>query len=189
MRTPYLTLAGVCLLAWFLSGCQGTPQQLIQAARRESFFLPPTSAVMNAPQPVVQPTATAANTSIPIQILPTPTPQCEDNLSFVADVTVPDGTEVIAGSQVDKRWQVANSGSCNWDQRYTIRYIAGDVLGAQPEYVLYPARSGTQATLRILFTAPLEAGSYRSAWQAYSSDETPFGDPIFMEIEVVPAGE
>jgi len=189
LRTPYLTLAGVCLLAWFLSGCQGIPQQLIQAARRESIFLPPTSAMMNSPQPIVASTATATSIPTPVQIQPTPTPQCENNLSFVADVTVPDGTEVIAGSQVDKRWQVANSGSCNWDQRYTIRYIAGDVLGAQPEYVLYPARSGTQATLRILFSAPGETGSYRSAWQAYSPGDIPFGDPIFLEIEVVPSDE
>jgi hypothetical protein len=122
-------------------------------------------------------------------VQPTPTPQCADNLSFIADVTIPDGTEVIAGSQVDKRWQVSNSGSCNWNQWYTIRFIAGDGLGAQPEYVLYPARSGALATLRILFTAPEEAGRYRSAWQAYSPADAPFGDPIYMEIEVIPPSE
>ena len=189
MRIPYPALAGVCLLSWFLSGCQGIPQRLLQAARQESIYLPPTSAVINTPLPIVVPTATVTNIPNPVELQPTPTPQCADNLSFVADVTIPDGTEVIAGSQVDKRWQVANSGSCNWDQRYTIRFIAGDDLGVQPEYVLYPARSGTQATVRIQFTAPEEAGLYRSVWQVYSPADAPFGDPIFMEIEVVPSGE
>ena len=189
MRIPYLALAGACLVAWLLSGCQVSPQQLLQAARRESLFLPPTSAVINTPLPTLEPTATATSIPLAVDFQPTPTAQCADNLSFIADLTVPDGTEVTSGSLVDKRWQVENSGSCNWDQRYKVRFIAGDDLSAQAEYALYPARSGTQAPIRILFTAPGEAGSYRSAWQAYNPSGEPFGDPIFTEVRVVPSGE
>jgi hypothetical protein len=145
--------------------------------------------VINVPVPILEPTATATSIPLALDIQPTPTPQCADNLSFIADLTIPDGTEVPIGSWVDKRWQVENSGSCNWDQRYKLRFIAGDNLSAQAEYVLYPARSGTQAPMRILFTAPGEAGSYRSAWQAYNPSGEPFGDPIFMEISVVTSSE
>jgi len=189
LRTPYLALAGLCLVAWLLSGCGVSPQQLLQAARQESYYLPPTSAVIITPIPALEPTATATSIPLVVDIQPTPTPQCADNLSFIADLTIPDGTEVTIGSWVDKRWQVENSGSCNWDQRYKIKFIAGDELSAQSEYVLYPARSGTQAPVRIMFTAPGEAGSYRSAWQAYNPAGEPFGDPIFMEISVVTSGE
>ena len=55
-----------------------------------------------------------------------------------------------------------------------------------PEQALYPARAGGQATLRITFTAPLDAGTYQSAWQAFNPDGAAFGDAIFMTINVSP---
>jgi methionine-rich copper-binding protein CopC len=57
-------------------------------------------------------------------------------------------------------------------------------LGAAGEQALYPAHAGTQATLTIKFTAPLDAGTYRTAWQAYNPDGTAFGDAVTMEIIV-----
>jgi hypothetical protein len=53
-----------------------------------------------------------------------------------------------------------------------------------PEQALYPARSGTQVELRIVFTAPNEPGIYRSAWQAHDPEGQPFGDQFFIEIVV-----
>ncbi len=97
---------------------------------------------------------------------------------------MPDGTQVAAGSPVDKQWQVENNGTCNWDGRYRLKFIAGADLGAPLVQALYPARSGTQPAIRITFTAPAEPGTYRSAWQAYSPQDEPFGDPIFVEIIV-----
>ena len=61
---------------------------------------------------------------------------------------------------------------------------AGLPLGAPESMPLYPARAGTTATIRVLFTAPQEPGTYRSAWQAYDALGDPFGDPIFIEIQV-----
>jgi methionine-rich copper-binding protein CopC len=52
------------------------------------------------------------------------------------------------------------------------------------EQPLYPARAGTQATLRIVFTAPTEPGTYQSTWQAVDPDGNLFGDTVFMEIVV-----
>jgi hypothetical protein len=115
---------------------------------------------------------------------PTPTITCKDNLTFIADATIPDGTSVQVDSTLDKRWEVENSGNCNWLETYRVRLIAGPDLGAQPEQALYPARSGTRATIRIVFKAPTEPGTYRSAWQAFDPQGEPFGDPFFIEIEV-----
>ena len=115
---------------------------------------------------------------------PTATQVCEDDLRFVEDLTIPDGTVTLPGLPVDKRWQVENSGSCNWGEHYRLRLIEGPSLGAEPEQALYPARGGTQAVIRILFTAPLESGKYRSAWQAYNPYGEPFGDTFYLEIVV-----
>lgn len=109
---------------------------------------------------------------------------CEDSLIFVKDITIPDGTVIIPESTMDKRWEVENIGNCNWDERYRVRLIAGPELGAPKEQALYPARSGTHATIRILFKAPAEPGTYRSAWQAFNPAGEPFGDPFFIEIVV-----
>jgi len=135
-------------------------------------------------------------TLAPTPPLPTETPEpaapvvevtatgCVDSLSFVADVTIPDGTVVSPGSTMDKRWEVKNTGTCNWNEKYTLRFISGDQMGADPEQALYPALSGTQAIIRIVFTAPSEPGTYRSAWQAYNPAGQPFGDPFYIEIIV-----
>jgi hypothetical protein len=86
---------------------------------------------------------------------------------------------------VEKQWRVENNGSCNWDARYHVKLMDGfPPMGATGEQALYPARAGTQATLTIKFTAPLEAGIYRTAWQAYNPDGTAFGDAVYMQIVV-----
>jgi hypothetical protein len=79
---------------------------------------------------------------------------------------------------------VLNSGTCNWEASYAVRLVAGPDLGAPPEQSLFPARSGTEAVIHMIFTAPQEPGVYRSAWQAFSPTGEAFGDPFFIEIEV-----
>jgi hypothetical protein len=100
------------------------------------------------------------------------------------DLTIPDGTIVLAGAPIDKQWLTQNTGTCNWDSSYRLKWIGGDPLGAVQEQTLYPARAGTQVTLRILFTAPSSAGTHESSWQAMSPDGNLFGDLIYITIVV-----
>jgi hypothetical protein len=123
---------------------------------------------------------------VPTPLQPTETPPCTDNLTFLEDLSIPDGSLVVPGQLLDKRWRVQNSGSCNWDERYRLKLIAGPDMGASSEQALIPARSGSTALIRILFTAPSEAGTYRSAWQAYDPQGRPFGDPFFIEVVIAP---
>jgi hypothetical protein len=115
---------------------------------------------------------------------PTATPPCTNDLNFVADATIPDGTTISAGASIDKQWLVNNSGTCNWDSSYRLKWVGGEVLGAATEQALYPARAGTEVTLRIIFTAPAEPGTNQSAWQAFGPDGVAFGDPVYMDIVV-----
>ena len=140
------------------------------------------------PSPISVPTPTLEiPTTVPAPILPpvpTSTPICSDNLMFISDVTIPDRTVVAPGSLLDKQWLVQNNGDCNWDTRYRLRLISGDSLGAVTEQALYPARAGTQATLRILFTAPQATGEFISEWQAFNANGIPFGESFFIKIQV-----
>ena len=150
-------------------------------AATSTVFVPPTESIPT----LILPTSTP----VPLSISTTPTVSvtvgpCSNDLKFVDDVTIKDGTIVTPGSIVDKQWLVTNSGTCNWDSTYRLKLINGDALGATAEQSLYPARAGTQATLRIVFTAPTEAGTYHSAWQAFAPDGSSFGDAVYMTINV-----
>jgi len=115
-----------------------------------------------------------------------PTLSCVNNLTFVADLTYPDGTKVTAGSVIDKQWKVKNSGTCNWDGRYRLRRIGGNLSAANgDEQALYPARAGADAVIHVRFIAPKKPGPYLSTWQAFDPSGRPFGDPIYIQIWVV----
>ena len=148
-------------------------------------FRPPTA----IPPTQILPTTTPAPTSTTFPTFtpaPTEAGPCTNNLTFVDDLTIDDNTTVPAGSSMDKQWLVTNSGTCDWDSTYHLKWIGGETFGAAGEQALFPARAGTQATLRILFTAPTVEGIYQSAWQAYGPDGNAFGDPIFITINVSP---
>ncbi|KAF0106344.1 MAG: hypothetical protein FD146_2610 [Anaerolineaceae bacterium] len=126
--------------------------------------------------------ATLPPTSAPVPS-ETPVPPCTDSLTFLSDATIPDWIVVAPGSLVDKQWLVQNSGTCDWDSRYRLRLVSGPEMGAA-EQALHPARAGAQAVLRIVFTAPLEPGTYSSTWQAVGPDGSSFGDIVTISIIV-----
>jgi hypothetical protein len=147
----------------------------------------PTAEVYRAPTQAVTPTPLPVISPEPGEARPTPEPACTNALWFFQDLTIPDGTEVSPGERLDKRWLVQNAGTCNWNARYQVRLVAGPNMGIPQTQALYPARAGTEVTLRMTFIAPDEPGTYRSAWQAFDPDGEPFGDPFFIEVVVVDA--
>lgn len=159
---------------FILSSCSlWQPDRADPRSQSQPQFIPPTlesstpvESALVTPQPISQ------------------VPDCEDNLKFTKDLTIPDGTFVQKGTTLDKQWEVENTGTCHWTKDYSLRLIGGPELGANPQQSLYPALSGTRAVLEIIFTAPAEVGTYRTAWQAYNTAGQPFGDPIFMEVVV-----
>ncbi len=120
------------------------------------------------------------NTQAPVSNLS----NCTNELTFLNDITIPDGTFVQRGAMLDKQWEVQNTGTCNWTQEYSLRLVAGSDMGASTTQALFPAASSSRAVIDIKFTAPYELGTYRSAWQAYDPSGIAFGDPFYIEIVV-----
>jgi hypothetical protein len=175
------SLAGGLLTCLVAGACSTTASPTV--------FVAPTMAaapvvVPSTPSPGAAPNAEVL--VVPTVVAPSPTPPCIDGLSYLQDLTVPDGSRVAPGQIIDKQWQVANSGTCNWDERYRLTLIGGDAMGAEPQQPLYPARAGTEGILRILFTAPATEGIYQCQWQAVNPDGLQFGDAFYMEIVVAP---
>lgn len=116
---------------------------------------------------------------------PTPAGPCTNNARFIADVTVPDGTQFLPGQPIDKQWRVRNLGTCDWGPDYRLVLVSGNALGASSEVALYPARSGTEAILEINMVAPAQPGSYTGRWQARSPTARLFGDRVFVTVDVI----
>ncbi len=115
----------------------------------------------------------------------TPTP-CTNNAAFIADITLPDNSEVLPGAAIDKRWKVKNTGTCNWNREYRLAFIEGNQLGAAGELAIYPAKAETEAIIQINMLAPDIPGDYTSRWQLRDPDGKPFGHVLFIKIVVVP---
>ncbi len=190
-KTQYVNRIVFCIFL-LLTAC--TP------AATPTYFIPPTApgtyptATSGAniatptPAPVTRggdlnniPTATDIIPT-PEPDLPSPTPQCTNVLTFLEDVTVPDGTVLTAGDAFVKKWRVKNDGSCDWDSTYKLKLVSGDALGGPTETTLYPATAGAEAVIEMNLVAPTTAGPYHTVWQAYGPDGTPFEQAIYVDF-------
>jgi hypothetical protein len=169
-----ITIATIVFGSLVFAGCIARPLQPAPDSLIDPPFLPPTQ--------------------IPTPVPPTPTPidqsqnssgaGCTNDLKYISDVSVPDGSEFKPGEKIDKKWEVENSGTCSWDKRYKLKQTAGNEMGVSRDQALYPARAGSRAEIRIQFIAPAEPGLYSSKWQAYSPSGIPFGEWISIQIVV-----
>lgn len=93
--------------------------------------------------------------------LPTNPPDCTNSASFVADITIPDNTNVAGGTTFTKTWRIANNGTCVWGPTYTLVHYSDERLGAPlsvPLDVTYPGQS---ADISVNLTAPNSTGTHR----------------------------
>jgi len=143
-----------------------------------------------APTVAWTPLPTISPLSIPPTVLPTSSEirqqvtDCLDNARFIEDLTLQDGTIVIPGQRLDKRWSVQNSGTCDWGPGYTLSRLGEDPFVGADEIALYPARAGSSAIWQVVFEAPKEPGDYLSHWQARNPQGYLFGDSVFLLVVV-----
>jgi hypothetical protein len=158
---------------------------------------PPAATSTDVPLNVPPPTATTAAatptpepgfTLIPATPnLPTDTPvPCTNDAVFVADVTIPDNSQILPGAPIDKRWQIRNSGTCDWNADYRIAFFEGNQMNASGEHALYPARAGQNGVVQIEMIAPDVPGEYMGRWQLREPGGRPFGQVLFIKIVVIP---
>lgn len=146
--------------------------------------------------PTVTSTPVVTNTAVPPTATPipptfTPVPIPCNRASFVADVTIPDGTSFIAGSSFVKTWRIMNTGSCNWTTSYTIFFISGSSMSA-PSAVAFPrtVKPGETVDLSISMVAPTTAGNFTGNWMLNTPNGNAFGVgqsggiPLYVNIAV-----
>jgi len=103
--------------------------------------------------------------------------------AFLADVTVPDNTQMEKGEAFEKTWQVENDGSCAWSEDTVLVFIGGDQMGAPESVEVPPVEPGGKKDITVPMEAPGEDGTYTGKWQLRSGD-TPFGGQMWVKIVV-----
>ena len=114
---------------------------------------------------------------------------CVRDAAFVTDVTVPDNTVFQPGQKFTKTWRVKNTGSCTWDNTYTVIFGNGNQMGALSFVPLPSAAPGGTADIAIDMTAPIAPGRYTATWLIRGPDGITFGTNPFVIIQVVPQGQ
>ena len=171
-RPPRFYVPAAALFVLLLTACSRTPP-----SSPATFSLPRTT-----------PVSLTATPALAIAETATPTVSaCSDGARYIEDLTVPDGSVVAPGAEIDKRWSVQNSGTCEWGSDYRLVHVGGDGLAGPEETALYPAPAGATAVWQVLLQAPAEPGEYTSRWQARAPDGSLFGDEVFVVV-VVQAG-
>ena len=165
----------VCSLIFIICGCTRSRYMGVEV---ESYYKAPTLVATLVSTPTINP------------ITPMPTSaeysNCSSYLSYVDDVTVPDGSVFVPGDEIVKTWLVRNDGECTWTDKFSLRFIDGSLMDASVRAALPELAPGEEGEVTVTFTAPQNQGSYYSGWQAYDAKGEPFGDDIYMEIYVNP---
>jgi len=124
----------------------------------------------------------------PAQPTPTTAPVpdargCTNDMSYVADVTIPDGTVMDPGEAFTKTWTIRNTGTCDWGG-YQLVFHSNNQMGG-PSAITVPAtNAGQNRDVSVNLTAPTAEGTHRSTWTMRSADGDLFGDRIFAEIKI-----
>ncbi len=100
------------------------------------------------PQPVSSPTPTSTST-------PTPEPACTNQAKFIADITIPDNTNLAPGAAFTKIWRLQNSGTCTWDENYKVVFVGGAPLSnPTPQSVPGIVAPGATVDISLNLVAP-----------------------------------
>lgn len=117
------------------------------------------------------------------------TPLAMNEASWVADVTVSDGSIMQPGQQFVKTWRVRNTGNTTWSSRYRLAFVDGSRMSGPASVPLPSAPPGKVVELSTTLTAPRRPGRYRSVWQPRDPDGNLFNYQLYAEIEVVGLAE
>jgi uncharacterized protein YkwD len=169
------TLVVTALLALALSACGGqTATETVAPATTETQVATEPAAVTEAPAmaetsttPSAETSATATSGTPPTATatvgtpFPTNPPDCTNSASFVADITIPDNTNVAGGTTFTKTWRISNNGTCVWNPEYTLVHYSEETLGALPSVPLPVTLPGQTADISVNLTAPNTTGTHQ----------------------------
>ena len=152
-----------------------TPEPTFTPLASPTLFQPTIDATLT-PVPSPTPIGTAQ-----IPIIPATAYGCY-NAFFVADVTVPAGTNFVPGKTFTKTWRLANTGTCDWNGDFKITYISGNLFGSDTTKIRKRVGPGSTVDISLDMVAPSGSGTIVSNWQMATDDENLFGPVLTVSI-------
>jgi len=107
------------------------------------------------------------------------------NATYVADVTIPDNTQLDNGEEFDKTWRVRNNGSCAWPEDTVLAFSSGTQMDAPDSVEVGTVEPGGEIEVTVKMKAPAEPGQYTGVWRMKAADGF-FGGNLTVVIQ---AGE
>jgi len=107
-----------------------------------------------------------------------------DALRYLADVTIPDNSEIPSGQPFTKTWRVTNTGTTTWANGFTLRFTSGNPMGPNTSFPLPAAKPGDTVEISIPQTAPPSLGKLVSKWTAANAQGQSFGPNLSIVILV-----
>ena len=130
----------------------------------------------------VTPTNAATLVSAP------PDPNCV-SASLVSE-NPPDGVLLKPGQYYWKTWTLMNTGTCTWNQSYSLFFWNGDLMGGLTSYPLDDEISpNEQKEISIYLKAPDTEGTFTGYWRIQTPWNSNFGvgpsnEPFYVQVVV-----
>ncbi len=103
---------------------------------------------------------------------------------YVADVTIPDDTEIKAGTAFTKTWRVRNTGDRAWGAGFTLAFAGGMPMTTSHNVPLPATNPGATTEISIDMSAPKHAGTHYGDWRLTDDNGEAFGEIIYLRIVV-----
>lgn len=114
----------------------------------------------------------------------------EISAAFVADVTLPDGSEVAANSTILKKWSIRNDGTLQWPIGSLLIHNDGAVISSplfanECKGVSVPAAKPDEIVeIGVHFTAPATSGRHHGEWHLVQPDGTKFANDYALWTQI-----
>jgi hypothetical protein len=112
------------------------------------------------------------------------------NAEFVTDVNYPDGTVVKGGAEIAKTWRLKNTGTCTWDDGFSLQPVTGEAMGGKPWKITADSSSkdfvkpGNTVDITIEMQVPDSAGDHGGCWRMQNDSGYYFGTYACVLVKV-----
>jgi len=156
------------------------PAATVQAIVTQTMYAMTQNEPTQTPAPATA-TPLPPPTNTPVSPTNTPLPTATtvsycDWVTFVKDVSIPDGTKFQAGDNFTKVWRLKNRGTCTWTADYMLVFVSGDQMsGATAIRLPGKVAPGQTVDISVTLAAPAIRGHYVGNWMLRNPSAVLFG--------------
>jgi len=111
-----------------------------------------------------------------------------NNAVFESDITILDGETLKAGTDAQKIWAIRNTGTCTWDEGYSLVKIAGSPEIGNGSFKFIKSSdfvaSGQGINIGIWLDVPCKPGKYEGHWRMLNDSGYYFGTILSVYLTV-----